>query len=215
MHICPSSLADFDNGHLRTDQNFFPVICLSVSRYTSGGSAERHGFNYVPGSGDDHEAWAPEGFSSALFWENKDRLLSASRLDLPALMHGVQLKWSSHAANSANSVICIGKTLISMAYDMALMHGEDALHIRISKCDLSAEDASNARALHLSLPTGTKDHLIYFTANIDHVVNATLASLRNGKRVVLHIDPETGKSGEDVAVGIALATLCEFISRNL
>lgn len=54
-HISPASFSADAMKTLSTDR--IHVLCVSASRVTAGGSAERRaGFNYVPGSGDDHES---------------------------------------------------------------------------------------------------------------------------------------------------------------
>ncbi len=74
--------------HLPTFQQelpFFPVICLSASRYIgSGGMTYAHSsggqtFVYMQGAGDDHENWAT-GLTPEAWWErtNHERLLRAT-----------------------------------------------------------------------------------------------------------------------------------------
>ncbi|KAK9894753.1 initiator tRNA phosphoribosyl transferase, partial [Cystobasidium minutum MCA 4210] len=90
LHISPSSRLPDVPLPSAAFESFYPVICLSASRYTSGGSSERYGsFNYVPGSGDDHEGWVPPGFGPEHFWANRGKILASPREDLYGVMQSL------------------------------------------------------------------------------------------------------------------------------
>ncbi|KAJ1675177.1 tRNA A64-2'-O-ribosylphosphate transferase [Spiromyces aspiralis] len=60
-----------------TDANFFPIICVSVSKAvgeSAEGTENRPGYLYVQGSADDHELWSM-GLSPRLFWKHSREIL--------------------------------------------------------------------------------------------------------------------------------------------
>jgi tRNA A64-2'-O-ribosylphosphate transferase len=74
-----------------TDPPFYPIICLSASRWIGSRSddiptftridRQTVGFEYVPGAGDDDELWA-RGLTPRLFHGHRERLLKTPRDEL-------------------------------------------------------------------------------------------------------------------------------------
>lgn len=211
VHICPTSSSNLESI---CETDYFPVICLSASRYTSGGSAERlDGFNYVPGSGDDHEAWAPQGFTPAMFWAHKAPLLAASKSDLPRIMQGMAKHFiRKDQPTGQNRIVWIGKTGIAISNEIYPKAGSQVytVTLRAGQSD-SQKEADVTSTTDLTVPHGSKGHLRFFTTCIGAINDPCLAALRQGRTVILQIDPLTGKDGEDLAVGIALTSLSELI----
>ena len=187
----------------------FPVVCLSASRYTAGGSARRHAFNYVPGSGDDHEAWAPEGFGPAIFWNHKERLLASSRSDLPKLMQDLLLERTAVVPKTSPATVdWVGKTGVGLSYSLAVPQEFACMRIELHPSGTDANPERSEKTIRLAVPTRTKDHYGYFMGQAETIVEKCLASLRSGKRVLLAMDGASGKNGQDVGVGLALCVLC-------
>ncbi|EFP81001.2 initiator tRNA phosphoribosyl transferase [Puccinia graminis f. sp. tritici CRL 75-36-700-3] len=85
--VSPASDLGKDSMEDSNALDFYPVICLSASKYLGDhASLDRAGgFDYIQGAGDDHEGWS-RGLTPKLFWENRLQLLSANRPELDSLI---------------------------------------------------------------------------------------------------------------------------------
>ena len=211
LHLSPASTLSV-TPLLKSDfQAFHPVICCSASRCTTGGSAERLGsLNYVPGSGDDHEGWAPPGFSPLTFWKHRVAVLQASRADLPALLR--DLAAAEAAASCAkiadsSSLTWIGQTSLAFA--------ESVPPIPNLFCVSVTPDASDEALAHdhmvLPISQGTKAHLRPFSENLSRIASKVATVLDQGYKMVIVLTPGSGKNGQDAGVGLALALLGEVV----
>lgn len=194
---------------------FYPVICCSASRCTTGGSAERLGsLNYVPGSGDDHEGWAPPGFSPATFWKHREAVLQASRADLPALLIALasaEAVTSSTEVANASSLTWIGRT--SLAFAESMPTTPNAFCVSVTPGTSSEPLATNCTIL--PTPQGSKAHLRPFVENLSRIVSKVATVLDQDRKIVIVLTPASGKNGQDAGVGLALALLGEVVQIRL
>lgn len=184
-------------------------MCLSASRYTSGGSSERHGsFNYVPGSGDDHEGWVPPGFGPEHYWANRREILDASREDLYSLMGKLANGKVSKSEKSEEEVsesltaqiVWMAGTRIGYSFGSSTQESRDAYMVRLSATFASSEG--------LSVPQDPKKHLAYFTAHIGEVEQRIAEALPKDQKVQIVWDETPSSNERDIGIGIMLVALC-------
>ncbi|KAG8838102.1 hypothetical protein FRB91_007786, partial [Serendipita sp. 411] len=76
-------------ANAQMNQSFYPVICISASKTgttdTDQTRVEHLDYNYVQGSGDDHESWSI-GLTPDLFWTYHDQLLTCEKEKLEDLV---------------------------------------------------------------------------------------------------------------------------------
>jgi len=104
--LTPDSTIFIDNPPDYSDCDFFPVICVSVSRVTSTDSPHQSNNNdlsqfdytYIQGSGDDHETWSM-GLTPRLFWQNKEYIFSLRKAGCEAAVKQVVEKSKARAKN--------------------------------------------------------------------------------------------------------------------
>ncbi|KAG8838094.1 hypothetical protein FRB91_007794, partial [Serendipita sp. 411] len=76
-------------ANVQMNQSFYPVICISASKTgttnTEQTQVEHLDYNYVQGSGDDHESWSM-GLTPDLFWTYHDQLLTCEKEKLEDLV---------------------------------------------------------------------------------------------------------------------------------
>lgn len=214
LHLSPASTLSV-NPLLKSDfQAFYPVICCSASRCTTGGSAERLGsLNYVPGSGDDHEGWAPRGFSPLTFWKHREAILQASRADLPALLS--ELASAEAVASSAknagsSSLTWIGGT--SLAIADSLPPTPNVFCVSVTSGTFDEPLAPNC--MLLPTPQGSKAHLRPFSEDLPRIASKVASALDQGYKIVIVLAPGSGKNGQDAGVGLALALLALYYDES-
>lgn len=183
------------------------MICLSASRYTSGGSSERYGsFNYVPGSGDDHEGWVPPGFGPEHFWAHRKEILDASREDLYGLME--RLATSSESSQSSvrrketnerpiSEIVWIASTKIGYSFGPSGSQDSNDIHI-------TSQSSSSSG---LKVPEDPKKHLPYFTAHIGEVESGVADALSKGHKVQIEWNATPTTNERDIGIGIMLVAL--------
>lgn len=192
-----------------------PVVCLSASRFTSGGSSERQGsFNYVPGSGDDHEGWAPEGFSPADFWTHKIRILQASRSDLPSVVARIIAEAAGTRGRSANAIQRIGQTPIAIGipFSGSVCEPEGCISIVAEQEEQILPQQSSLprdRPIIVAVPQAVKKHHSRFRAEMDKVDTHVDKRLLAGLPVTI-VAAEDTANNRDFGVAIALVLLCEL-----
>ncbi|CAH7673332.1 initiator tRNA phosphoribosyl transferase [Phakopsora pachyrhizi] len=72
-----------------THSDFYPVICVSASELKSAKRSDKIStFDYIQGSGDDHEAWSL-GLNAEMFWYNRETLLTATRDELRSVVQQI------------------------------------------------------------------------------------------------------------------------------
>lgn len=209
LHISPSSRLPDSPLLSSAFEKFYPVICLSASRYTSGGSSERYGsFNYVPGSGDDHEGWVPPGFGPEHFWAHRKEILDASREDMYGLME--RLATSSESPQSSarrketnekpiSEIVWIASTKVGYSFGTSGSQDPNVHIIHIA----SHSSSSNG----LIVPEDPKKHLPYFTAHIGEVESGVADALSKGQKVQIEWNATPTSNERDIGIGIMLVAL--------
>ncbi|KAG8815167.1 hypothetical protein FRC17_000837, partial [Serendipita sp. 399] len=85
--ICTPSEPDIEGW-------FYPVICLSASKISTSNTEQTldkaSSYNYVQGSGDDHESWS-KGMTPDLFWKYRDQLIACDRDDLEEFIQRIEV----------------------------------------------------------------------------------------------------------------------------
>lgn len=186
--------------------DFHPIICLSASRVTTGGSAERNGsFNYVPGSGDDHEAWSPNGFSPAIFWHNKREILASNRSGLRFLLERLTVETDSMFTTPGQRMesFTIGSTAVHLSA-VALSSSQNMYCINC-RSNLPLPEAT-PKAEYVYVPTGPKQHIALFSAIVDRIIGSASAALSAGHQIWV-TNEGNDKNATDVSVGIVLVLL--------
>lgn len=200
-------------------EHFYPVVCLSASKYTSGGSSERYGnFNYVPGSGDDHEGWVPQGFGPQMFWENKEEILACNRDQLYRLMENLALKSTKaecnvqHKRTAGNAKMTwiiedsLGYLTVSRSTRQAAEEGSE-LSIYIG----STWTNPDLKANHVfAVPQDPKKHLQYFTIHIEEIERSIAQAFTESRPVRLIWLEDSTSNERDFGIGILLVALCTF-----
>jgi hypothetical protein len=203
------------------------VICVSASRCTSGGSSERYGsFNYVPGSGDDHEGWVPPGFGPEHFWKHKDEILNCPREKLFKLLTRIgAAKDDIPTANDEKKLedtTWIAGTRIGYRYASTAQSTHEVAASASSTCTLyigsllfcnvkDLKDTSTNNALYLEVPQEPKKHLPYSTINFPQIEDVMSDRLAEGNPVEIVWPAQGLTSNErDFGIGIMLVALCKF-----
>ena len=186
-------------------KHFTPVICVSASRYTSGGSAERLGsFNYVPGSGDDHESWAPRGFGPNLYWANEKRILAANRARLPDLLDELvanDLEWTSNT--DERLTFRVGKTLIG--FNTWPCEQKEMLRIKVG--GEQTDTSQRVGTIKFTVLASPKKYLRAFVEQLPAVAASLQVAMKRQVQVSVDFEANSPSNVHDVAVGIALIAL--------
>lgn len=191
---------------------FCPVICVSASKSTL---ENRSGdYSYVQGSGDDHELWG-RGLSPAVFWENKTKLLSSSRSELPSVVADITSTAASQSATgSAKPLTYVstvhGKIILCAISDLS--HRplvEDTAYLLIGSDEDIRGMHLNEKTFFIKAVEGKKgqDH---FVQNVLPLADQYMAkSLKKEMRVCVAC-----ATGNDQAVGAALVALQKYFNDN-
>ncbi|KAF9524838.1 tRNA A64-2'-O-ribosylphosphate transferase [Crepidotus variabilis] len=190
---------------------FLPVICVSASKKVDEGLERRlGGYTYVQGSGDDHELWGM-GLTPAMFWEHRQDLLKADRLDLPDLVKAL-------VSQQPALLLCERKfpcpTLIQKVHgrlqlcstlELADMPMEE---LGITKyllltCATPAESTASQRHIHVTPGKKGKSH--FLTRVLPESIDFIQKQLYGGYDTLIACD-----TGKDLSVGVALAALQLF-----
>lgn len=198
-------------------EQFYPIICLSASRYTSGGSSERYGnFNYVPGSGDDHEGWVPQGFGPQLFWKNKDEILACNRDQLYFYMEELVAKATKlddkgpqkQTEGDANTVWIVDAFVGYRVHSKSFRLGSDAHEVVLYIGATWLNDEIKASKV-FAVPQDPKKHLQYFTVHIEEIEKSIAEELAKSRPIMLVWPNDSTSNERDFGIGILLVALCE------
>lgn len=236
LHLSPATTMPSEPLRKEDFPVFHPVICLSASRYTGSSSSERmNGFNYVPGSGDDHESWlaavredSAEGpaslrgvrdFGPSLFWKNRDAILACKREELVAFLRQLLLKQGIYSEEPLTSsrgrgkVVQLGTPLINFETSFSRQDRTEGVHtIVVEEAKEGSSDTpgdQEPRRNVIKVATGPKKHLNAFSSRIPGIVQAAGTALQDGQSVSIVVQDTAGKNGLDVGIGVALILLSE------
>lgn len=78
LHLSPPPVTS------ASQPKYHPIYLCTASKFQSS-STEEPSTNYVQGAGDDNESWS-RGLTSAVYWANREALLTATEDELPELI---------------------------------------------------------------------------------------------------------------------------------
>ncbi|KAF9012558.1 initiator tRNA phosphoribosyl transferase [Cyathus striatus] len=220
LWITPTT-STFPSLPSKEERVFLPVICLSASKQIQEGAERRvAGFTYIQGSGDDHELWGM-GLVPDLFWEHKDRLISASRGDLPGLAASIVQEASRSAKETklptpvekigGRLMICSLSDLLrplesfKSALDESISYILIMPNTRAIDNATSLEVTSSNSQLVLELPEGKKGASCFLSSILPSAMPFIRARLSEGQTICVACE-----SGKDASVGVVLAALGMF-----
>lgn len=163
---------------------------------------------YIQGAGDDHESWA-YGLTPALFWENKDRLLTAVEEDLCPMIHRI-ISDASHVHTMLSEPIHIGETglYIGALQDTLRKDVYDGIIICSENLpqDVAMQPQERKRTTIFHFPCSDgklgsralRTHLPKLPAFI-----SALATHKPSPKILCACS-----TGRDLAVGVVLAIMC-------
>ncbi|EFY84136.1 putative 2'-O-ribosyl phosphate transferase RIT1 [Metarhizium acridum CQMa 102] len=178
--------------------SYRPVICLTASRRNTS-TSEIDSNGYIQGAADDTENWA-RGLTPALFWANRDLLLSTPEPELPGLI----------------------ASLVRTAPAIAADNPTTQLTPQISVCALPLPPSTGCCISLTNAPT-PKDGWAKSATSMDVGLGKHKTASRNLRTALPHIcdfasaclqrDPQgmvtvACESGKDTSVGAALALSC-------
>ena len=201
LHISPATNLPIAPLPSSIFHHFFPVICVTASIYTGSAFAQQGGFNYVPGSGDDHESWAPDGFTPSIFWANKERILGCDRRYLPDLLSKV----ISHKVEQADDmeqcqIVWVGDTCVGFTTRALLQ--EKSFNVLVSH-----EGPGSAGTFVVNVPTGSKKHLRAFSEQLPDIAVKLREARMKSSKILIVCGLRATSNVRDVTVGIALVAL--------
>lgn len=189
------------SGHARSGSMHKIVLCTASSRSSE---ENRHSSDYVQGAADDSESWA-HSLDANTFWTHHGQLLATSEDGLPDLIRCLVAETRSKASVRKPTLILPTKNIwIADNAAAEQMHQDFELVVSCSEAPSCAvSDAHKGRYIHLTCATG-KNGSRQLRAELPKL-RAMPASLRPSNKILV-----TCQTGRDLAVGVALALLCEM-----
>lgn len=188
--------------------DFHPLVLCTASRRVRGAESSEGG--YIQGAADDHEAWS-QGLTPLLFWEHLDQLLTTNEENLPGLISRlVQEEKSCDAIPilikpTSNLYVSSSSGLDVMPFDVVINCGPEPLTGHTTQ---RSESPESKRHLWLKCPPGKigsralRDQLQRI-----HVLEKWLGRGPTTAKILI-----CDATGKDLAVGVALAILCNYCS---
>lgn len=186
------------------------------------------GFEYIQGSGDDEDFWAQvrliqisilspakrlferQGLKPKVFHQNRERLLSTPKQDLPEVIAEVKASSaqntttpnSSHLSATTeippNSGLLLGVTSAKDVLDSS----KKRLVLQLSRSTVEelSSPAQNADHLFYRIPKSKKGEMYYVNTVLPACADAACSAIGEGNEVLV-IDDD----GKDVSVGVMVA----------
>lgn len=180
------------------------LVCCSASRRVMGVEMSEEG--YIQGSGDDSEGWSL-GLTAGMFWENKERLMTAvdEGGDVEEIVRRV-VEDSKKAGGMGQCVLIRPTTnLFSGANgNEGVKEGFDL----VVDCNATAIDQSNSKVLCLGCKDGKLGSKL-LREKLPEVKKKAEELLRKNSDVKILLSCSTGK---DLSIGVVLVLLCIFCS---
>ena len=190
--------------------SFQPVVLCTASRRVKGAEGSEGG--YIQGAADDHEAWS-HGLTPVLFWSHRDQLLETNEEEVPDLIARLVREDNKSDAvpiliePTSNLYIASSQNLDITPFDVIINCGPRRLP---EHTEGSSESAERKHHLWLECQAGKtgsrnlRDQLWKL-----HVLEEWLGAEPSTAKILV-CDPE----GRDLAVGVALALLCNYASKD-
>lgn len=170
-----------------------------------GGEAFENG--YIQGAGDDNETWSC-GLTPQLFWQYRQRLLSATEEGLPELIRSVlSVEGAEPKTNTAALVVPITPIYIGRL-DVGPSEGFDGTIICNDRdirpnCEVFEKPG---HVLHLRCGTGKLgSRALRAEMPLVPPFVSSLAACFDSPRILI-----TCSTGNDLSVGVALALICLY-----
>lgn len=185
---------------------FYPVVCCTASRKTSGSEASNA---YIQGAGDDSESWS-HGLTSTVFWRHHQGLLDAEDEELPGLIQA----FMSLENDDGEAEDCVLITPIDSMYLgtlAAVMRAQDFDVVIVcsdprSNVVEAGESQTKGKILDLKCGSGKLGSRA-LRAKLP-AVSTFVAALTSGLEYPKILF--ACSTGNDLAVGVALVVLCLF-----
>ncbi|KAF7187017.1 tRNA A64-2'-O-ribosylphosphate transferase [Pseudocercospora fuligena] len=181
------------------------VLCTASNQTSNETSATSE---YVQGAADDPESWSL-GLDASLFWKHQEELLSAGEDELSRLIGQiVELAQNQGPHRQPVQVKPTSNFFIGTnAAANQLHHGYDIVISCTMDPDLDIKTAKKSGYIALATPTGK---------NGSRVLRNQLPNL---SALEPHLKPDvkvliTCETGKDLAVGVALALLCQHCDQE-
>ncbi|GAA6006658.1 hypothetical protein JCM10207_005009 [Rhodosporidiobolus poonsookiae] len=211
--------------------SYYPIICASASKLAdeADGMERSHGFTYVQGSGDDHEAWS-RGLTPPVFWKNAEEILAAEREEIDEVIARILLeqytlddseKAGAARDGEAETFTAVRSTGLALAFaaDPASLPTPPSADrplviVSTSKSAPNAADTVDPAAsqLHLLAKPGKAGYVSFFSPAPESGLSIALAKatarLRNGVEVRIAVARnEEGSQSEANDLGVAVALI--------
>ena len=195
-------LPDFSDA---ASLDFYPVICISASRYVPD-EIERHTWGeYVQGSGDDHELWS-RGLSAEVFWAHHRDLLECSSDMLDVCVDELV---SESASLSTKDIGGVNESFIGgVVYPCA-----DETHLAADAAYIALQpDApiKKKNTMFVKVPKSSKQAQKEFLNQLPNIINFIKQRLDSGERIAVS-DPN---GGTDLASVVCVAAATLFFDDN-
>ena len=167
-------------------------------------SSSSSSFVYIPGAGDDEEAWSL-GITPESFWENKEALLAAAPADVDALARSIAAAYHTAPTSVGISASWIGDTGLGIGAAGAGRPPEvwrtagAVVNLGTLEFPAMRDESTRGRYMRVRIDMKSKHSL---DSQLGGIVDFARAHLVRGTRVLFHCD-----TGEDISVCACLAAL--------
>lgn len=195
-----------------TVENINILVCCSASRQVLG--AEMSDDNYIQGAGDDTEHWS-HGLTAKMFWENKNRLLDATKdageNDMEELVRHIVAESKAKSLIIAQPATHITPTTnLFLAHVSKIDSAQTSTDFDLTISCNAVTDDSTSKWLCLGCKEGKlgsrtlREKLPLVKATVEQVLNKSTSA-----KILV-----TCKDGRDLSVGVALTLLCCFFDEQ-
>ncbi|KAK9369020.1 tRNA A64-2'-O-ribosylphosphate transferase [Lipomyces kononenkoae] len=201
-----------------TFDDCYAIVLCTASRMVQDGTERRHGYTYVQGAADDHEAWASV-ITPNIFWANKELFLKASAHELEELIRDGRLQsqptvdsleiltntgWLDISA-IADTGIYIGKKQSVIHHYNDITDFDKIIDLSTSPTALPERDESNnnKEVLQLPIPAGKRGSK-QLRLELPRIMAFFESTCLSSSKIRLVILCDTGS---DFSVGAALSIL--------
>ncbi|KAK9238335.1 tRNA A64-2'-O-ribosylphosphate transferase [Lipomyces kononenkoae] len=213
-----------------TFDDCYAIVLCTASRMVQDGTERRHGYTYVQGAADDHEAWASI-ITPNLFWANKELLLKVSAYELEQIIQDGQLQAQPSVdslaicTNSglldisaiADTGIYIGKKQSTIHHYNNITDFDTIIDLSTSPTTLPDElGSNNKQVLQLPVPAGKRGSK-QFRVDLPRIMAFFESTCLSKSKAASQHHPTTSLSkirivilcdtGSDFSVGAALSML--------
>ncbi|TIA69834.1 hypothetical protein E3P91_03408 [Wallemia ichthyophaga] len=211
VHPATEQLPDFNKATL----DFYPLICVSASRYVPDETESLEWGEYVQGSGDDHELWSG-GLTPECFWANRHELLNCPRELLDERVAAVAAEHLARSTSTSTHSVRVGdsndtRAFLAGAIFPAECDAASSLPSDIALVALTPQPPPRStHTLHVQLPRSSKQAQKQFLGQLPHVMLFVRQQLDNGRRIAV----SDASGGTDLASAVCVAAATLFFDEN-